>query len=76
MFSVCVCARARVFLCLCTGRRGRGLATSCSPAQGVLPTVKREFHGSRPRPKLGLLSQRKNLSVNGIVNFRLFPDSD
>jgi hypothetical protein len=34
MFSVCV--RVCVFLCLCTGR---GLATSWSPAQGVLPTV-------------------------------------
>jgi hypothetical protein len=29
---VCVC----VFLCLCTGR---GLATSWSPTQGVLPNV-------------------------------------
>jgi hypothetical protein len=29
---LCVC----VFLCLCTGR---GLATSWSPAQGVLPSV-------------------------------------
>jgi hypothetical protein len=34
MFSVCVCVC--VFLCLCTGR---GLATSWSPVQGVLPTV-------------------------------------
>jgi hypothetical protein len=34
MFSVCVCVC--VFLCLCTGR---GLTTSCSPVQGVLPTV-------------------------------------
>jgi hypothetical protein len=34
MFSVCVCVY--VFLCLCTGR---GLATSWSPVQGVLPTV-------------------------------------
>jgi hypothetical protein len=45
MFSVCCC----VFLCLCTGR---GLATSWSPVQGVLPTVldrvtevKQKFHG-------------------------------
>jgi hypothetical protein len=36
MFSVCVCGCVCVFLCLCTGR---GLATSRSPAQGVLPTV-------------------------------------
>jgi hypothetical protein len=34
MFIVCVCMC--VFLCLCTGS---GLATSWSPAQGVLPTV-------------------------------------
>jgi hypothetical protein len=34
MFNVCVCMC--VFLCLCTAR---GLATSWSPAQGVLPTV-------------------------------------
>jgi hypothetical protein len=34
MFSVCVCVY--VFLCLCTGR---GLVTSWSPVQGVLPTV-------------------------------------
>jgi hypothetical protein len=31
-----VCVGACVFLCLCTSR---GLATSRSPAQGVLPTV-------------------------------------
>jgi hypothetical protein len=49
----CVC----VFLCLCTGR---GLATSWSPAQGVLPPVldlvtegKRKVSWRRPRPKLG-----------------------
>jgi hypothetical protein len=34
IFSVCVCVC--VFLCLCTGK---GIATSWSPAQGVLPTV-------------------------------------
>jgi hypothetical protein len=34
MFSVCECMC--VFLCLCTGR---GLATSWSPVQRVLPTV-------------------------------------
>jgi hypothetical protein len=55
----CVCARARALLCLCSGR---GLATSWSPAQGVLPNVLRfskpkwngKFHGDRPSPKLGL----------------------
>jgi hypothetical protein len=56
MFSVCIC----VFLSLCTGR---------GPSQGVLPTVLRsskpkwngEFHGGRPRSKLGLQIQRKKI---------------
>jgi hypothetical protein len=54
VFSVCVvCA----FLCFCTGR---GLATSCSPVQGVPPTVldlvidlKREVSWKLLRPELG-----------------------
>jgi hypothetical protein len=50
MFSVCVCMCA--FLCLCTGR---SLATSCSPVQGVLPTVPdQETEETQPyAPKAG-----------------------
>jgi hypothetical protein len=50
MFSVLVCVC--VFLCLCTGR---GLATSWSPAQGVLPTVPdQETEETQPHaPKAG-----------------------
>jgi hypothetical protein len=64
MFSVCV--YVWVILCLCIGR---GLATSWSPAQGVLPTVLRsrkpkwnwEFHGGRPRPNWGCSAKEKNI---------------
>jgi hypothetical protein len=54
MFSVCVCAC--VFLCFC---RGRGLATSWSPVQGVLPTVPdQETQETQPyAPKAGASSQ-------------------
>jgi hypothetical protein len=57
MFSVCVYIYVCVFLCLCTGR---GLETSWSPVQGVLPTVldlvtevKRKVLRRRRRPELG-----------------------
>jgi hypothetical protein len=54
-----------VFLCLCTGR---GLATSWSLAQGVLPTVydsekktkwNGAFHGGRPKPTGAVVPMRK-----------------
>jgi hypothetical protein len=52
-----------VFLCLCTGR---GLATSWSPVQGVLPTVldlatemKGKVSWRRPRPELGSRAKGK-----------------
>jgi hypothetical protein len=65
-----VCA---FFLCLCTGR---GLATSWSPAQGVLPTVLRsrkpkwneEFHGGRPRPNFGCRAKKKKDYCNDNIN--------
>jgi hypothetical protein len=54
-------------LCLCTGR---GLATSWSPVEWVLPTfldlvteVKRKVSWRRPRPKLGCRAKGKILSV-------------
>jgi hypothetical protein len=54
VWCVCVC----VFLCFCTGR---DLATSWSPAQGVLPECLRfskpkwngEFHGVGQGPNCG-----------------------
>jgi hypothetical protein len=56
----CVC----IFLCLCTGR---GLATSWSPVQEVLPTVldlitevKRKVSWRRPRSELGCRAKGKN----------------
>jgi hypothetical protein len=54
VFSVCVCVC--VLLCLCTGR---GLATSWSPIQGVLPTVPdQETEEYQPyAPKAGASSQ-------------------
>jgi hypothetical protein len=54
MFSVCVCVC--VFLCLCTAR---GLETSWSPVQGVLPTVPdQETEETQPYiPKAGASSQ-------------------
>jgi hypothetical protein len=60
LFSVCVvCA----FFCVYTGR---GLATSWSPIQGVLPTVmdlvtelKRKVWWRRPRPELGFRAKGK-----------------
>jgi hypothetical protein len=54
MFSVCVCVC--VCLCLCTGR---GLATSWSPVQRVLPTVPdQETEETQPyAPKAGASSQ-------------------
>jgi hypothetical protein len=68
IFSV-VC----VFLCLCTCR---DLATSCSHAQVVMPTVldlvtevKRKVSWRRPRPKLGCRAsgkKKKNLNCNKI----------
>jgi hypothetical protein len=56
MFSVCVC----VFLCLCTGR---GLATSWSPVQGVLPTFPdQETEETQPyAPKAGAMRKKKKL---------------
>jgi hypothetical protein len=53
MFSVCACVC--VFLCLCTGR---GLATSWSPVQGVLPSVPdQETEETQPyAPKTGASS--------------------
>jgi hypothetical protein len=55
-----------VFLCLCTGR---GLATSWSPVQGVLPTVldlvtevKRKVSWRRPRTELGCRARGKKKS--------------
>jgi hypothetical protein len=57
-----------VFLCLCTLR---GLATSWSPVQGVLPTVlelvtevKRKDSWRRPRPELGCRAKGKKNYVN------------
>jgi hypothetical protein len=69
VFSVCVCVC--VFLCLCTGR---GLATSWSPVQEVLPIVPdQETEETQPcAPKAGASSQvweqrggrrRKNVDV-------------
>jgi hypothetical protein len=59
MFCECV------FLCLSTGR---GLATSWSPVQGVLPTlldlvteVNRKVSWRRPRPELGCRAKGKNI---------------
>jgi hypothetical protein len=58
-----------VFLCLCTGR---GLATSWSPAQGVLSTVydsekkpkwNGEFHGGRPRPTGAVVPMKKKKAL-------------
>jgi hypothetical protein len=40
MFGVCVCVCVYAFFCVCAVLcLGRGLATSWSPAQGVLPSV-------------------------------------
>jgi hypothetical protein len=54
-----------VFMCLYTGR---GLATSWSPVQGVLPTVldlvtevKRKVSWRRPRPELGCRAKGKKI---------------
>jgi hypothetical protein len=69
-YLCCVC----VFLCLCTGR---GVATSWSPVQGVLPTVlylvtevKRKVLWRRPRPELGCRAKGKK---SGISSRCVFP---
>jgi hypothetical protein len=56
-----------VFLCF---RTGRGLATSWSPVQGVVPTVldlvtevKRKFSWRRPRPELGCRAKGGKMDV-------------
>jgi hypothetical protein len=63
MFSVCVvCA---FFFCVCV--QVRGIATSWSPVQGVVPTVlqlvtevKRKVSWRLPRPELGCRAKDKN----------------
>jgi hypothetical protein len=59
----CLVCRVCDFLCSCTGR---GLATSWSPVQGILPTaldlvteVKRKVSWRRPRTKLGRTKGKK-----------------
>jgi hypothetical protein len=63
-----------VYLCL---RSSRGLATSWSPAQGVLPTVqdlvtevKRKVSWRRPRPELGCRAKRKKYGTRKIYMYR------
>jgi hypothetical protein len=60
-----------LFLCLCTGR---GLATSWSPVQGVLPTlldlvseVKRRVSWRRLRPEMGCRPKRGGRTLGKIL---------
>jgi hypothetical protein len=76
MFSVCV--YVRVFLCLCTGR---GLTTSWSPVQGVLPAVPdQETEETQPyAPKSGSklpsvgATRKKKIHTNSNSNGRNSP---